>query len=163
MIGGPKKEGQTENIRFADKAGERGHVGAIDVDSSSTRLLEGCFLLAQYASWINDHAMPALRPVTHELAHVNERSRCRVITRLGVGCSKLSRFGRGLSRILRPRRQRPPRRRATEQRYEVPPPHAKHGGSLPDALIIAGRNCRAHMVWRIRSPPDDQAIRSRVP
>jgi hypothetical protein len=32
-------------------------------------------LLAQYASWINDHAMPALRPVAHELTHVNERSR----------------------------------------------------------------------------------------
>jgi hypothetical protein len=38
-------------------------------------LLEACFLLAQYASWINDHAMPALRPVAHELTHVNERSR----------------------------------------------------------------------------------------
>ena len=75
MIGGPKKEGQTQNIRFADKAGEGSHVGAIDVDSSSTRLLEGCFLLAQYASWINDHAMPALRPVAHELTHMNERSR----------------------------------------------------------------------------------------
>jgi hypothetical protein len=97
MIGGPEKEGQPENIRFADKAGERSHVGAINVNSSSTRLLEACFLLAQYASWINDHAMPALRPVTHELAHVNERSRCRVITRLGVGCSKVSWFGRGQS------------------------------------------------------------------
>jgi hypothetical protein len=39
MIGGPEKEGQTENIRFADKAGEGSHVGAINVDSSSTRLL----------------------------------------------------------------------------------------------------------------------------
>jgi hypothetical protein len=32
-------------------------------------------LLAQYASWINDHAMPAFCPVAHELTHVNERSR----------------------------------------------------------------------------------------
>ena len=75
MIGGPKKEGQTQNIRFADKADEGGHVAAIDVDPSSTRLLEACFLLAQYASWINDHAMPAFCPVAHELTHVNERSR----------------------------------------------------------------------------------------
>src|SRR6266446_7633641 len=97
MIGGPEKEGQTENIRFADKAGEGSHVGAINVDSSSTRLLEACFLLAQYALWINDHAMPALRPVAHELTHVNERSRCRVIFGLGVGCSKASWFGRGQS------------------------------------------------------------------
>jgi hypothetical protein len=49
MIGGPEKEGQPENIRFANKAGEWSHVGAINVDSSSTRLLEGCLLLAQYA------------------------------------------------------------------------------------------------------------------
>jgi hypothetical protein len=90
MIGGPEKEGQTENIRLADKAGEWSHVGAINVDSSSTRLLEACLLLAQYALWINDHAMPALRPVAHELTHVNERSRCRVIFGLGVGCSKVS-------------------------------------------------------------------------
>src|SRR2546429_1918231 len=82
---GPEKEGQTEDIRFADKAGEGSHVGTIDVDSSITRLLEACFLLAQYALWINDHAMPALRPVAHELTHVNERSRCRVIFGLGVG------------------------------------------------------------------------------
>src|SRR5260370_17758108 len=93
MIVGPEKEGQTENIRFADKAGEGSHVGAINVDSSSTRLLEACFLLAQYAIWINDHAMPALRPVAHETTHVNERSRCRVIFGLGVG----SWFGRGQS------------------------------------------------------------------
>ena len=114
MIGGPEKEGQPENIRFADKASERSHVGAINVDSSSTRLLEGCFLLAQYASWINDHAMSALRSVAHELTHVNERSRYRVIIRLRVGCSKVSWFGRGLCRILRPRRQRPRRRRAAD-------------------------------------------------
>ena len=125
MIGGTEEEGQTENIPFADKTGEGSHVGAIDVDSSSTRLLEGCFLLAQYASWINDHAMPALRPVTHELAHVNERSRCRVITRLGVGRSKLSRFGRGLWRILRPRRQRPPPGRAAEERDELAALHVR--------------------------------------
>jgi hypothetical protein len=104
MIGGPEKEGQPENIRFADKAGEWSHVGAINVDSSSTRLPEGCFLLAQLASRINDHAMAALRSVAHELTHVNERSRCRVIIRLRVGCSKVSWFGRGLCRILRPRR-----------------------------------------------------------
>ena len=97
MIGGPKKEGQTQNIRFADKAGEGSHVGAINIDYSSTRLLEASFLLAQYAFWINDHAMPTSRPVAHELTHVNERSRCRVITRLGVGCSKVSWFGRGQS------------------------------------------------------------------
>src|SRR6266516_5474465 len=97
MIGGPEKEGQTEDIRFADKAGEGSHVGTINVDSSGTRLLEACFLLAQYAFWINDHAMPALRPVAHELTHVNERSRCRVIFGLGVGCSKVSWFGRGQS------------------------------------------------------------------
>jgi len=97
MIGGPEKEGQTQDIRFADKAGEGSHVGTIDVDSSITRLLEACFLLAQYAFWINDHAMPALRPVAHELTHVNERSRCRVIFGLGVGCSKVSWFGRGQS------------------------------------------------------------------
>ena len=78
--------------------------------SSSTRLLEGSFLLAQLASWINDHAMSALRSVAHELTHVNERSRHRVIIRLGVGCSKVSRFGRGLWRILRARRERPRRR-----------------------------------------------------
>jgi hypothetical protein len=90
MIGGPKKEGQTKNIRFADKAGEGSHVGAINVDCSSTRLLEATFLLAQYAFWINDHAMPTLRPLAHELTHVNERSRCRMILRLGVGCSKVS-------------------------------------------------------------------------
>jgi hypothetical protein len=45
MIRGPEKEGQTENIRFADKVDEGSHVGAINVDSSSTRLLEGCLLL----------------------------------------------------------------------------------------------------------------------
>ena len=45
MIGGPKKEAQTENIRFADKAGQGSHVGAINVNSSSARLLEACFLL----------------------------------------------------------------------------------------------------------------------
>ena len=88
MIGGTEEEGQTENIPFADKTGEGSHVGAIDVNSSSARLLEASFLLAQYAFWINDHSMPALRPVAHELTHVNERSRCRVILRLGVGCSK---------------------------------------------------------------------------
>jgi hypothetical protein len=27
MIGGPEKEGQPENIRFANKAGEWSHVG----------------------------------------------------------------------------------------------------------------------------------------
>jgi hypothetical protein len=97
MIGGTEEEGQTENIPFADKTGEGSHVGAIDVDSSSARLLEASFLLAQYAFWINDHPMPTLRPVAHELTHVNERSRCRVITRLGVGCSKVSWFGRGQS------------------------------------------------------------------
>jgi hypothetical protein len=113
MIGGPKKEGQTQNIRFADEAGEGGHVGAINVDSSSTRLLE-TILLAQYSSWINDHAMPALRPVAHELTHVNERSHCRVITRLGVGYSKVSSFSRGLCRILPPRRQRPRSRHAAD-------------------------------------------------
>jgi hypothetical protein len=47
MIGGSEKEGQTENIRFADKAGEGSHVGAINVDSTSARLLKACFLLAQ--------------------------------------------------------------------------------------------------------------------
>ena len=114
MTGGPEKEGQPENIRFANKTGERSHVGAINVDSASTRLLEGCFLLAQYASWINDHAMSALRSVAHEFTHVNERPRYRVIIRLRVGCSKLSWFGRGLCRILRPRRQRPRRRRAAD-------------------------------------------------
>ena len=41
--------------------------------------------------------MSALRSVAHELTHVNERSRCRVIIRLGVGCSKVSWFGRGQS------------------------------------------------------------------
>jgi hypothetical protein len=97
MIGGTEEEGQTENIPFADKTGEGSHVGAIDVDSSSARLLEASFLLAQYAFWINDHSMPALRPVAHELTHVNERSRCRVILRLGVGCSKVSWFGCGQS------------------------------------------------------------------
>ena len=47
VIGGPEKERQTENIRFANKAGEGSHVGAINVDSSSACLLEACFLLAQ--------------------------------------------------------------------------------------------------------------------
>jgi hypothetical protein len=126
MIGGPEKEGQPENIRFADKAGEWSHVGAINVNSSSTRLLEACFLLAQYASWINDHAMSALRSVAHKLTHVNKRSRYRVIIRLRVGCSKDSWFGRGPCRILRPRRQRPRRRRAAEQRDELATPH-EHG------------------------------------
>jgi hypothetical protein len=56
--------------------------------------------------------MSALRSVAHELTHVNERSRYRVIVRLRVGCSKVSWFGRGLCRILSPRRQRPRRRRA---------------------------------------------------
>src|SRR5258705_10828704 len=125
MIGGPEKEGQPENIRFADKAGEWSHVGAINVDSSGTRLLETCFLLAQLASRINDHAMSALRSVAHELTHVNERSRYRVIIRLRVGCSKVSRFRRGLCRILRPRRQRPRRRRADEMSDKFTPPHIK--------------------------------------
>jgi hypothetical protein len=49
MIRGPEKEGQTQNIRFADKADEGSHVGAINVDYSSTRLLEVCSLLSQYA------------------------------------------------------------------------------------------------------------------
>src|SRR5260370_39105226 len=123
MIVGPEKEGKTENIRFADKAGEGSHVGAINVDSSSTRLLEACFLLAQQASWINDHAMSALRSVAHELTHENERSRYRVIIRLRVGCSKVSWFGRGLCRILRARRQRPRRRRAAEKCDELAPLH----------------------------------------
>jgi hypothetical protein len=78
----------TQNIRFADKASEGSHVGAINVDCSITRLLEAIFLLAQYAFWINDHAMPALRPVAHEPTHVNERSRCRMILRLGVAALK---------------------------------------------------------------------------
>ena len=30
-------------------------------------------------------------------------------------------------RLLRPRRERPRHRRAAEQRYELPPPHAEHG------------------------------------
>jgi len=119
-----EKEGQTENIRFADKVDEGSHVGAINVDSSSTRLLEGCLLLAQYAPWINDYAMPALRPVAHEFTHVNERSRCRMILRLGVGCSKVSWFGRGLCRILRPCRERPHRSRAAEQRDELAASHS---------------------------------------
>ena len=46
MIGGTEEEGQTENIPFADKTGEGSQVGAIDVDSSSARLLEASFLLA---------------------------------------------------------------------------------------------------------------------
>jgi hypothetical protein len=47
MIGGPEKEGQTENIRLADKVGEGSHVGAINVDSPTARLLKGCSFLAQ--------------------------------------------------------------------------------------------------------------------
>ena len=49
--------------------------------------------------------MSALRSVAHEFTHVNERPRYRVIIPLRVGCSKLSWFGRGFWRILRPRGQ----------------------------------------------------------
>src|SRR4029453_3506978 len=55
------------------------------------------FVLPQKALSKNDHAMPALRPVAHELTHVNERSRCRVTFGVGVDCSKVSWFGRGQS------------------------------------------------------------------
>ena len=133
MIGGPKKEGQAQNIRFADEAGEGSHVGAINVDASSARLLEASFLLAQYAFWINDHAMPTLRPLAHEPTHVNKRLCCRMILRLAVGCPKVSWFGRSQSQRdecqgdncqhramdMASSQSRRPGRRAAEQRDEL--------------------------------------------
>ena len=89
--------------------------------------------------------MSALRSFAHELTHVNERSRHRVIIRLRVGCSKVSWFGRGLCRILRARRQRPRCRRAAEQRDELAPSHSitssarceqRRRTSRPSALAV---------------------------
>ena len=55
--------------------------------------------------------MTALRSVAHKLTHVKALAQ-RVIILLGVGCSKVSWFGRG---------QRPRRRRAANELDELAP------------------------------------------
>jgi hypothetical protein len=76
-----------------------------------------------------------LRPVAHELTHVNERSRYRVIIQLGVGYPKVSWFGRGV---------RPRARKSSNSCNEIA---SSHG--LP-------QNAGLHYIWTFKHRPSKQ-------
>src|SRR6516164_6547519 len=83
-----------------------------------------------------------------------KRARCpaRVTSRM-VDASRFSCAGQDRHRrLLCPRCQRPPRRRAAEKRDELPPFHVEHGGLPPlCAISAAGRPVRS--VFRHLSLP----------
>ena len=157
MIGGPKKERQTQNIRFADKASEGGHVGAINVDPSSTRLLEA--VLARPIGLLDKRSCDVGLASGRSRAHSCERALAPSGNHsIGCRCSKVSWFGRGLCRLCA-RAARPRRRRAAEQRDELAPSHGLPSSGQGHTLPQCGERFRSTPSNRHSSAPSARRCR----